>query len=246
MRRRAPVTSMIASLTLMAAGAVAQDSAPPSSQPQPSQSPPSSLDDLLDLEKEKPQQPPNEEGAATKADDVAAQESRRELEKQLSEAEVADAFEQAVEKMGVAAELLDVRFDPSLPTQRVQEDIIAKLNQLLDQAKKSKSQSSSSSSSSSRQQQQQQQDPGKRQQQQNQSQANQRNQDPADNRSEMEPPESQQGDINTVLEETRSEWGNLPQRVRDMLVQGRKEKFSTLYERLTNEYYKRLAEENSP
>jgi hypothetical protein len=242
MRRRAPVASLIASLTLMAAGAVAQDSAPPTSPPQQQ---PSSLDELLDLEKEKPQQPADE-GAATKTDDVAAQESRRELEKQLSEAEVADAFEQAVEKMGVAAELLDVRFDPSLPTQRVQEDIIAKLNQLLDQAKKNKSQSSSSSSSSQQQQQQQQQDPGKRPQQQNQKPGSQRNQDPADNRSEMEPPESQQGDINTVLEETRSEWGNLPQRIRDMLVQGRKEKFSTLYERLTNEYYKRLAEENSP
>ena len=45
----------------------------------------------------------------------------------------------------------------------------------------------------------------------------------------------QQGDVDTVLEEGRTEWGNLPQRVRDMLLQGRREKFSSLYKRLTNE-----------
>ena len=56
----------------------------------------------------------------------------------------------------------------------------------------------------------------------------------------------QEGDINTVMDETRSEWGNLPQRVRDMLLQGRREKFSNLYDQLTAEYYKRLAEEGTP
>jgi hypothetical protein len=44
----------------------------------------------------------------------------------------------------------------------------------------------------------------------------------------------------------RSEWGSLPQRVRDMLLQGRNEKFSSLYEKLTGEYYRRLAEGDSP
>jgi hypothetical protein len=208
--------------------AVAQtEGAPPASQPQAP--PPSSLDD--------PTQPHQ---------DAAAQQSERELQKQLSEAEVADAFEQAMEKMGIAAELLDVRFDAGLDTQRVQEDILAKLNQLLDQAKKSKS-SSSSSSSSRQQQNQQKQDPGKRQQQKPQNASNeQRNRDPADNRSEVEPPGQEAANANAMIEETRTEWGNLPQRIRDQLIQGRKEKFSTLYERLTHDYYKRLAEEGSP
>ena len=48
------------------------------------------------------------------------------------------------------------------------------------------------------------------------------------------------------LEEERTEWGNLPERVRDMLLQGSKEKFSSLYKQLTREYYRRLAEEGSP
>lgn len=233
-------------------------STPPSSQPgNPSAPPPSSLDDLLNIEKDKGKEPaadakPQADSALEdqKPSDAAADEAKRELDKQLSEAEVANAFVQAVEKMSVAADLLDAKFDPGLDTQRVQEDIIAKLAQLLDQAKKNKSNSSSSSSSSSsskQQQQKQQQDPGKRQgKQEEQNQQNQRNDKPADNRSEIDPPAPQDANANAPLQESRAEWGNLPQRVRDMLMQGRKESYSPLYKRLTEEYYKRLAEEGSP
>ena len=231
---------------MTSAAALAQDAAPPASQPQ--SPPPSSLDDLLDVDDEQPTADSVDESPDKSAqDEAAAAETKRQLDKQLSEAEVANAFVQAVEKMDVAADLLDVKFDTGLGTQRVQEDIIAKLAQLLDQAKKNKSSSSSSSSSQrQQQQQQQQQNPGQRQQPQQPGDQNQRNQNPADNRSEMDPPAPEQANPNAALEETRSEWGSLPPRVRDMLLQGRKEKFSTLYERLTYEYYKRLAEEGSP
>ena len=224
--------------------ALAQTSdAPPASQP--SAPPPSSLDDLLKIEKEKSgaQKPATDQPPA----DAAADEAKRELDKQLSEAEVANAFVQAVEKMSVAADLLDEKFDPGLGTQRVQEDIIAKLATLLDQAKKSRSQSSSSSSSSSssQRQNQRQQDPGQRQNQQQQNQANQqRNNDPADNRAEMDPPSPQDASPNTILEESRTEWGNLPQRLRDQLIQGRRDYMPALYRRLIDEYYKRLAEDS--
>lgn len=227
---------------------------PPTTQPAP---PAPSLDDLLNIDKDKPAGDANsqatsdvESDADAKAKaDAAADEVKRELDKQLSEAEVANAFVQAVEKMSVAADLLDARFDPGLDTQRVQEDIIAKLGQLLDQAKKNKSNSSSSSSSSSssKQQQQKQQDPGKKQgKQEEKNQQNQRNDKPADNHSEIDPPAPQDANANAPLEESRAEWGNLPQRVRDMLMQGRKDSYSPLYKRLTEEYYKRLAEEGSP
>jgi hypothetical protein len=238
----------------LAAQVAGPTDAPPASRPAskqsetpPASSPPSSsLDDLLKIDQEKPDA---SKPAADSAQDAAADAARRELDKELSEAEVANAFVQAVEQMGVAASLLDAKFDTGLGTQRVQEDIIAKLSQLLDQAKKNKSSSSSSSSSSSRRQQnKQQQNPGQRQNQQNQNQqqGDQRNNNPSDNRSEIEPPAPQDANANAPLEESRAEWGNLPQRVRDMLLQGRKEKFSTLYEQLTYEYYKRLAEEGSP
>ena len=49
-----------------------------------------------------------------------------------------------------------------------------------------------------------------------------------------------------MIDETRIEWGNLPPRVRDQLLQGRSDKYSSHYERLTREYYRRLAEEGSP
>ena len=42
------------------------------------------------------------------------------------------------------------------------------------------------------------------------------------------------------------EWGNLPPRVRDELQQGLSEPFSSIYERLTEQYYQRLAEEEGP
>jgi hypothetical protein len=261
MRFNLPVISRgacaVAALTL-GAGVFAQTTAkpaeapPPASQPassSPADKPPSSLDDLLKIDREKPKagDDASKQPAAGSAEEAAAAQAKREIDKQLSEAEVANDFVQAVEKMGVAADMLDVRFDPGLGTQRVQEDILAKLTQLLDQAKKNKSKSSSSSSSSSRQRNAQQpQNPGSKQQNQNQSEADQRNRNPSDNRSEIDPPSQEQTQMNSVLQESRSEWGNLPQRLRDSLLQGRKDKFSTLYERLTWEYYKRLAEENSP
>jgi hypothetical protein len=40
-------------------------------------------------------------------------------------------------------------------------------------------------------------------------------------------------------------WGNLPARVRDQLMQGRHDQFSSLYESMTETYYRRLAEEAS-
>ena len=48
-----------------------------------------------------------------------------------------------------------------------------------------------------------------------------------------------------MIDETYQEWGNLPARVRDVLTQGRNQPFSRLYEQLTREYYRRLAEEGS-
>lgn len=247
MKKHTTVLVAGAVLMLSALPVFAQDSAPPASRPQakPADAPPS-LDDLLGVDKEK------KDDSAKANEDAAAKDNQEELQRQLNEADVADAFEQAIQKMSLSAAMLDNQFDTGLGTQRVQEDIIAKLAQLIDQAKKSKSKSKSSSSSSGSQSKQQQSDQASRSQSQKkdgqaqqQKQGNQRNNNPSDS-GEGDPPELQQGDVNTVIDETRSEWGNLPQRVREMLMQGRKEKFSSLYQQLTQEYYKRLAEENAP
>jgi hypothetical protein len=215
--------------------------APPASagEEKPEEKKPSSLDDLLGLEEDKTQS--NEEDAATR-------EAEDELNRELNEAEIADRFQLAVKKMSISAELLDTQFDPGLGTQRVQEDIIAKLAQLIDAAKRNQCKAGSSSSSSSSQSAQQpkngKNNPGQKPQNQNQAQNQNQPNRPQTNTQEMDPPGMQQGDINTVLEESRTEWGNLPQRVRDALSQGKRDKYSSLYQQLTGEYYKRLAEDN--
>jgi len=48
-----------------------------------------------------------------------------------------------------------------------------------------------------------------------------------------------------VMEEGRVEWGTLPPRIRDLVQQGRRDRVSSLYLRLTEEYYRRMAEEAS-
>ena len=118
---------------------------------------PPSLDDLLGIKEEK---------QTENADDAANRAIKEELERQLNEKQIADALQLAIEGMSLSAEMLDTMFDPGLGTQRVQEDIIDKLQQLIDQAKKMSNSSSSSSSSSSSQQQQPEQNPGKQSQQQ--------------------------------------------------------------------------------
>ena len=48
-----------------------------------------------------------------------------------------------------------------------------------------------------------------------------------------------------ALDGSGSEWGNLPPRIRDLLRQGKQDEYSTIYERLTAEYYRRLAEDSN-
>jgi hypothetical protein len=192
---------------------------------------PPSLDELLGLD-----------GDAA-AEKVSEEKGKDELERRLNEEEIGSAFGEAIAQMGRAAAQLEEHFDTGLGTQRVQEDILKKLDDLLEAAKQQQQQQGSSSSSSSSPSPQPSPEPGK--QGQRPQPGEQRNPSPNSSQ-EGDPPPMQQGDINTMIEEQRSEWGNLPQRVREMLLQGREEKFSSLYEQLTREYYRRLAEDGSP
>lgn len=193
---------------------------------------PASLDDLLGLDRDEDE---------TKADDAARKQSERELQRRLDEQEITDAFLVAINRMASSAERLDELFDSGLATQRIQEDILAKLDQLIDKAQSMDSQSSSSSSSSSSQQ-----SSMKPGQQSESSQSQGERQDgQAQDSQEGGPPARQEGDINTLLQQGAIEWGNLPQRLREELQQGRGDEYSSMYRKLTDEYYKRLAEEGS-
>jgi hypothetical protein len=196
-----------------------------------------SLDELLGLEADE---------SETSAAEQAQRETSEELQRRLSEEVLRDLFSQALEKMALSAHLLEIDFESGLATQRAQQDVLAKLDQLIDRAKELSLQHSASCSGCS-------QcsgkpggvkpKPGKKPG--SQSQGANRMDVPAQDSQATDAPPGRQGDINTLLEETGSEWGHLPARVREMLKQGRGDYKSPLYRKLTDEYYKRLAEEGS-
>lgn len=191
-----------------------------------------SLDDLLDI--------PTEEGAAEEGgDDVDVEDvdpQRAELDRALEGVDISEMFAEAVRQMDDAADLLERARDPGVRTQRIQDEILRKLDVLIEKAEQSQSSSSSSSSSS----QQQQQSPTDQQQQQQQS---QEGQSQSGEPQEGVSPGRQDGPLGDALDAAKAAWGSLPDRVRSALVEGADEEFSSIYKRMTEEYYRRLAEQ---
>ena len=204
---------------------------PPAGEEKEAPKPPAlpSLDELLGLEPEG--------GARDPGERIPTQEELV-LERRLTAEEAEDAFKDAVRQMGEVADALRVAHDPGLRTQRAQEDIIKKLELLIEQAEQNSSSSSSQSQSQSQPRPQQRQQPGQQQGQQSQASNSQ-----GDNQSEMLPPGGQEARLRDLLDAAQAAWGSLPPRVRDVLLQGSSDRFSTLYESMTEEYYRRLAEE---
>ncbi len=244
MMRSLPTNTLLIALLFAAPTLVRADDAPPEAETEPAatddvpettpKEKPPSLDDLLGLE--------GESGDAEEATEDAAEE---ELERRLSDTELSNVFLAAVERMRDAHDRLQDTFDTGLGTQRAQQDVLAKLESLIDEAKKRQQSGSSSSSSPGQQQPSPSQSPGK--QQRSPPEAGQPQASPAAGSGEStesgESPPPQTGALDSILDESESEWGHLPERIRELLLQGRREKFSSLYERMTREYYRRLAEE---
>lgn len=222
----------------------------PQPQPQPKQPPPAkSLDELLGIEG-KPKGAAPTPGAGDASPPAAGQEegalerARERVRRALDEEEVDGILKEILSGMRSSATRLAERSDPGLPTQRVQQEVIDKLDILIDQAQRRRQQSRSSSSS----------------QQQRSSQERAESSEsaaaPADAASregerqqgsgdrEMEPPPGEDPtDLDRMLDETRTEWGALPARVREMIRQGRRDGVASVYQRLTEEYYRRMAED---
>lgn len=182
------------------------------------------LDDLLDIE---PSQ--SESTVETSPIDSLVKETPQ------------DNFEAAVSEMKEAGNLLN-ESQTGRVSQRIQEKVIARLDQLISDAKKKQSKSKGKPK------------PGEADKGSNpqsgppsQGEGSKQGQNPASG------PGGQGAvqDLDTTrpLEEELSEWGRLPDRVRKELIQGRDDRFSTLYKKLTQRYYKRLADvsqETSP
>ncbi|MHC4975557.1 MAG: hypothetical protein ACYTF7_03005 [Planctomycetota bacterium] len=171
------------------------------------------------------------------SDDSTDDDDKEELERALTNQEISDQFKQAVSQMHDVATALTNDLDPGLRTQRTQEEILKKLDLLIEQAQQNAQ--SGSSSASQQQQRQQQQQQGQQQQTGAEQQASGSNPEQAST-----PQGGQDGDLSSLLEATQAAWGSLPPRVRDTLLQGSRDRFSSLYESLTESYYRRLAEEN--
>jgi len=161
----------------------------------------------------------------TDSDNQALDVLEGELERALDGEAITQTFEDAVALMNDSAKRLGDRQDTGIDTQRMQAEAIRKLEVLIKNAQQQQQQSKSQQQQ--QQQQQQQNQPNQQQQQQQQQQG--------DNQQEIQPPGAQSGDL--------SRWGGLPTRLRDALLQGADERFSTLYRSMTERYFERLAEE---
>ena len=195
---------------------------------QPEDEPLPSLDELLGLEEKDDSAPAHEVDT-----DAADADLNREL---AQEKPISDEFLEAVGLMHESAGRLGAQGDMGVVTQRLQEDIIRRLDELIDRAGQ---QSSSSSQSQSQQEQQNQQQPNqqRREEEQQQNQA-----EPSDR---QEGPAGQDAQLGAQALLDGARWGNLPQRLREALLQGSSDSYSSLYKSMTETYYKRLAEEAS-
>lgn len=247
MNRTNPLCTVLIAGLLAAAPAWAQDGkkeeAPPPPPPppgEPADAPPAEPPAEPEPEPTPPALPGLDELLGTGGRGGTDDPSQTELDRRLSGQDLSDAFKEAVQLMGQAATRLKAAEDPEragLGTQRVQEDAVRKLDQLIAQIEQNARQRSRSSSSSSSRQSQQQSQP------QQQQRSAQRQDNQGENNSENQPPARRDGPLRPELDSARASWGALPERVRDMLLQGSTDRFSSMYEKMTEEYYRRLAEE---
>jgi hypothetical protein len=203
---------------------------PPPRRPQPT------LDELLGLDPAKP-------GAGEKKDQeqppAAPDPSRTALERRLTAREVSEQFQQAVQLMGETADRLSVSRDTGIETQRLQSEIIRKLDMLIQSAEQQQQQQQRSRSS---------QRDGKSDQSENQPARPQPAPVPNQTSNPEEfrdPPAGTDPQLNPQIAARGAAWGNLPERVRDALLQGNADQYSSRYKAWTEAYYRRLAEEGN-
>jgi hypothetical protein len=240
--------------------------APPASAPKlppvPAQPPtpsaadkPPSLDEALGL------------GDGAKQSDITSDAS--ELQRSLDGAKPRDILNSAIDDMKRSAQLLEAN-DSGISTKRVQESVVRKLDELIATAQRMKQQQSQQGQDSQGQQSQGQsgksknqgakdgkdgqdgkkpepgengQPRGGRDGKQDQDGANGKRRKDGDATSN-EPPELADPTMNDAqFDEGRAEWGRLPPRVREAVRQGLRDPMSAAYRQLTQDYYRRLAEE---
>lgn len=203
------------------------------------QSPPT-LDELLGIKPETPKA--GDSKRQTPADgragpgDAAPDRAEGELDHALSGDEINDAFAAAAKLMGDASSRLKDHQDAGVHTQRIQEDIVRKLDLVLSSMQNNQQQSQSQSKSQKKSDQQSESKP--------QAQKSKSQSTPSSTSNEnATAPARQDGQLSPAIESARAAWGSLPERVRELLMQGTSDRFSSRYQAMTEAYYKRLAEQ---
>ena len=199
---------------------------------QGTESDPLDLDALLGIEAADAERPDDEA-------DIASPEAGR-LERELTAQQVREELVQAVQQMAETADRLEFARDTSLTTQRLQRDVIAKLEVLIEFAEQQQQQGGGSGSSGAGQQRRVQ-GPQQGQLPEQQQAGQQRDAAASDSQDGM-PPAFEEGPGAAFSTDSAS-WGELPERFRSSLLEGAGDAFSSLYEQMTEAYYRRLAEE---
>ena len=188
-------------------------------------------------------------------DDETGRAVERAVEEAMTPAQISAEFESAVREMEDVARRLARAYDAGSNTQRMQIEILRKLEAVLEAAKQQQQQQGGGGSSSS--------DPNARQQDQGAQGNASRPGDPSA-QAGGQPSQGQPNGQGTTsagdgtrrtrpieypglpsMDELRERWGNLPPRLRDELLEGLNESFSPAYRRQTEAYYRRLAEEGN-
>ena len=118
----------------------APDNEEPAIENQPESTDEPSIDDLLGIDDDPADDEPNADDPAGDEPDDTDPKLTRDLDKALTGQQAADQFSQAIEEMEEVAIRLGEESDPGIDTQRMQDEIILKLEQIIASAEKVKSQ----------------------------------------------------------------------------------------------------------
>ena len=218
------------------------DLAPPEASPE---SPPEASPETTPAEGQDPSQQP--EPAAPADDEAGGTEVDPALRQTLEEGNPADALEAAVRQMDVVSQRLGRERDAGRVTQREQESILRKLDQVIAAARRQQQGGGGGGGGQPQPQQARQQDAGGSQVAQQGEQQGQGQPQAAG--SQASSGAASRGGVadaaaDQPIEELRKEWGRLPPRLRNELTEGLTQPFSPVYRDLTEAYYRALAEED--
>ena len=235
---------------LAAGQAVAQAVAP--EPPRPHQAPPAPEPPSKDQPKPPADELPSLDeslglGSPSSHQQPAASPKDRDIDRQLRDETPADDFAQAVQLMSQVAGRLEDQRDTGIDTQRMQEEAIRRLDKLISEAKKSPQKQKQKKQQQKQQEQQQEQSQSQQQksQQQQGKSSESKDQNQENQGQVMDPAQRRAGQLRQVSPGGTAAWGSLPEHVRSSLMQGFSDQFSSMYQSMTEAYYRKLAEDRS-